>query len=35
MVDGRNATGVMDPVTGLLTEGYAVLERDSADQTEG
>ena len=32
MVDGRNATGVMDPVTGLLTEGYAVLERDSADQ---
>lgn len=31
MIDGRNATGVMDPVTGLLTEGYAVLERDCRD----
>ena len=28
VIDGGNATGVMDPVTGLLTEGYAVLERD-------
>lgn len=28
VIDGSNATGVMDPVTGLLSEGYAVLERD-------
>lgn len=28
VVDGANATGVMDLQTGLLTEGYAVLERD-------
>lgn len=28
VIDGGNATGVMDPVTGLLREGYAVLERD-------
>ena len=28
VIDGGNATGVMDPITGLLTEGYAVLERD-------
>ncbi len=27
-IDGSNATGKIDPVTGLLTEGYAVLERD-------
>ena len=27
-IDGSNATGMMDPITGLLTEGYAVLERD-------
>ncbi len=27
-VDGGNATGIIDPVTNLLTEGYAVLERD-------
>ncbi|MEG1525688.1 MAG: hypothetical protein RR475_11830 [Clostridia bacterium] len=27
VIDGGNATGVMDPITGLLTEGYAVLER--------
>lgn len=29
VVDGYNATGEIDPVTGLLTEGYAVLKRDS------
>lgn len=29
VIDGGNATGVLDPITGLLTEGYAVLERDS------
>lgn len=28
VIDGGNATGVIDPFTGLLTEGYAVLERD-------
>ena len=28
VIDGGNATGILDPVTGLLTEGYAVLERD-------
>ncbi len=29
VIDGYNATGELDPVTGLLTEGYAVLKRDS------
>lgn len=28
VIDGSNATGVIDPITGLLTEGYAVLKRD-------
>lgn len=28
VIDGANATGIMDPTTYLLTEGYAVLERD-------
>lgn len=28
VIDGGNATGEMDPITGLLTEGYAVLKRD-------
>lgn len=28
VIDGGNATGEMDPITGLLTEGYAVLARD-------
>ena len=32
VVDGGNATGEIDPVTGLLTEGYAVLKRDSTTQ---
>ena len=27
VIDGGNATGVLDPITGLMTEGYAVLER--------
>lgn len=31
VIDGSNATGVMDPITGLLKEGYAVLERDEND----
>lgn len=29
VIDGSNATGIMDDITGLLSEGYAVLERDS------
>lgn len=28
VIDGGNATGVLDDTTGLLTEGYAVLLRD-------
>lgn len=28
VIDGGNATGVMDPTTGLLEEGYAVLKRN-------
>jgi len=28
VIDGMNATGTIDPVTGMLQEGYAVLERD-------
>lgn len=31
VLDGTNATGVIDPITNLLTEGYAVLERDDHD----
>lgn len=28
VIDGSNATGIIDPITGLLKEGYAVIERD-------
>lgn len=28
VIDGANATGIIDTVTGLLKEGYAVLERN-------
>ncbi len=28
VIDGGNATGVIDPITNMLIEGYAVLERD-------
>ena len=28
VIDGGNATGIIDPITNLLREGYAVLERD-------
>ena len=31
VIDGGNATGIMDPITGMLTEGYAVLKRDEND----
>ena len=32
VIDGRSATGIIDPVTGMLQEGYAVLERDQNDK---
>ena len=28
VIDASNATGIIDPITNLLTEAYAVLERD-------
>ena len=28
VIDGYNATGIIDPITSLLKEGYAVIERD-------
>lgn len=28
VIDGANATGIIDPITNLMIEGYAVLERD-------
>lgn len=28
VIDGANATGIVDPITGMLSEGYAVLKRD-------
>ena len=28
IIEGSNATGIIDPITGLLHEGYAVFERD-------
>lgn len=32
VIDGSNATGIIDPITGLLKEGYAILERDRNKQ---
>ena len=32
VIDGYNATGILDPITNMLTEGYAVLERDARGQ---
>lgn len=32
VIDGGNATGIIDPITGLLKEGYAVLQRDENDK---
>ncbi len=29
VINGMNATGIIDPITGMLKEGYAVLERDN------
>lgn len=31
VIDGGNATGIIDPITGLLIEGYAVLERNDSE----
>lgn len=33
LVGGKNATGIIDDTTSLLTEGYAVLKRDPKEQT--
>lgn len=30
VIDGSRATGIMDPITGMLTEGYAVLDVDES-----
>lgn len=32
VIDGANATGIIDDTTGLLLEGYAVLQRDDYDR---
>lgn len=32
VIDGRHATGIIDPTTYMLKEGYAVLEFDENDQ---
>lgn len=34
VIDGTNATGIIDEITELLTEGYAVLERDENDRVK-
>lgn len=31
VIDGRHATGIIDPVTNMLKEGYAVIEFDEYD----
>lgn len=32
VIDGRHATGIIDPITNMLKEGYAVLEFDEFDR---
>lgn len=32
VIDGSEATGIIDPFSGMLIEGYAVLERDEFDK---
>ena len=32
VIEGKYATGIIDPTTNMLTEGYAVLEHDDLDQ---
>ena len=31
VIDGRHATGIIDPITNMLKEGYAILEFDEYD----
>lgn len=33
VIDGYNATGIIDPITHMLVEGYAVIDRDPTDRT--
>ena len=33
VIDAYDATGIVDPITMMMTEGYAVLERDPKTQT--
>lgn len=33
VIEANNATGIIDPITGLLTEGYAVLKRSDEGST--
>ena len=33
VIDGYDATGILDPITNMLTEGYAVLERDQSNKS--
>lgn len=32
VIDGRHATGIIDPITNMLREGYAILETDDLDR---
>lgn len=34
VIEANNATGIIDPITGLLTEGYAVLNRNDYNQPQ-
>lgn len=34
IIEASNATGIIDPITGMLTEGYAVLKRDDQGKAE-
>ncbi|WP_276861602.1 hypothetical protein [Anaerococcus tetradius] len=34
VIEASNATGIIDPITGLLTEGYAVLDRDDYNKAK-
>lgn len=32
VIDGRKATGIIDPITNMLVEGYAILEEDENER---
>ena len=34
VIDGGNATGIIDPITGLLSEGYAILEKTDSGKAK-